>query len=145
MFPFFFTVPIPWLIETLSAFAVVQERVDESPFKKQDFIRGGEKAGKKVDLETMMPYTWSGLEAYLFENKIIACLDDYKLNSGERYTEYKGIIRAIGKVIYDRNFSGAAVNALNPNLIARQLGLAEKTQVEVKEQPLFSEDSETEE
>ena len=30
-------------------------------------------------------------------------------------------------MIFDRNFSGAAVNALNSNLIARQLGLAEKT------------------
>ena len=116
------------------------QRVDEAPFKKQDFIRGGELAGKVVELDTIRPYTWAGLEAYLFEKGIIASLDDYKLNTGERYSEFKGIIRAIGKVIYDRNFSGAAVNALNPNLIARQLGLAEKTQVEVKEQPLFGDE-----
>jgi hypothetical protein len=103
------------------------ERVDTSPFYKQDFIRGGESAGTKVNLECLRPYTWEGLEMYLREKSVITDLDDYKGNSEGAYTEFQDTIRAIAKVIYDRNFSGAAVNALNANLIARQLGLAEKT------------------
>lgn len=114
------------------------QSVDDSPGIKKDFIKGGEMAGTIVDMETMRPYTWEGFEDYLFQRGIISDLEDYRYNKDGRYSEFGGIIRAIGKVIYDRNFSGAAMNFLNSNLIARQLGLAEKTQVKVtEEQPLF--------
>ena len=33
------------------------QRVEESPFKKQDFIRGGESAGSIVELDTLKPFT----------------------------------------------------------------------------------------
>lgn len=114
------------------------QSVDENPGFKKDFIKGGESAGTIVDIETMRPYTWEGLEDFLFQKGIITNLDDYRQNTDGRYQAYSGIIRAIGKVIFNRNFSGAAMNFLNSNLIARQLGLAEKTQVKVtEEQPLF--------
>ena len=114
------------------------QSVDENAGFKKDFIKGGEMAGTIVDLETMRPYTWEGLEDFLFEKGIITNLNDYKQNTDGRYQDYADIIRAIGKVIFNRNFSGAAMNFLNSNLIARQLGLAEKTQLKVtEEQPLF--------
>ena len=114
------------------------QSVDENPGFKKDFIKGGEMAGTIVDIETMRPYTWEGLEDFLFEKGIITNLNDYRQNTDGRYQDYAGIIRAIGKVIFNRNFSGAAMNFLNSNLIARQLGLAEKTQLKVsEEQPLF--------
>ena len=114
------------------------QSVDENPGFKKDFIKGGESAGTIVDIETMRPYTWEGLEDFLFQKGIITNLDDYRQNTDGRYQEYAGTIRAIGKVIFNRNFSGAAMNFLNSNLIARQLGLAEKTQIKVtEEQPLF--------
>ena len=114
------------------------QSVDENPGFKKDFIKGGESAGTIVDIETMRPYTWEGLEDFLFQKGIITNLDDYRQNTDGRYQDYAGIIRAIGKVIFNRNFSGAAMNFLNSNLIARQLGLAEKTQLKVTgEQPLF--------
>lgn len=122
-------------------FCGYRKQVDENPFIKQDFIRGGDLAGNKVELETMMPYTWAGFEVYLFENKVATNLDKYKMNFENAYSEYVDIIRTIDKIIFNRNFSGAAVNAFNANLIARSLGLQDKQQIEViKEQPLFSED-----
>lgn len=117
------------------------QTIDSNPAYKKDFIKGGESAGTIVDIETMRPYTWEGLEDFLFEKGIITNLDDYRQNTDGRYQEYTGIIRAIGKVIFNRNFSGASMNFLNANLIARQLGLAEKSQVAItKEQPLFADD-----
>lgn len=117
-------------------------RVNGTPFKKQDFIRGGEYAGSKVNLDQMAPYTWEGLEAYLFEKVGIAHIEDYRYNKDGRYEKFTGIIHAIGKIIYDRNFSGAAVGAFSHNLIARQLGLTEKTEMKVTEQPLFGDPDE---
>lgn len=114
------------------------EMIDESPFLKQDFIRGGDSAGKIVELETMLPYTWAGLEDYLAENDILAKLEDYKANKDNRYSEFAEVITHIDKIIYDRKYSGAAVNAFNANIIARDLGLADKTQNTITvEQPLF--------
>ena len=81
----------------------------------------------------MRPYTWAGLESFLFEKGVISKLEDYKSNKYGNYEEFKDIVRAIGKIIYDRNFSGAAVNIFNSNLIARQLGLADKTETEIKD------------
>lgn len=101
-------------------------------------MKGGAKAGQIIDMPTMRPYTWEGLTDYCFEKNVIQDLEDYRFNTGGRYSEFKGIIRAINTVIFDRNFSGAAMEMLNPNLIARQLGMAEKTHMTVaEEQPLF--------
>ena len=116
------------------------QMMDESPFMKQDFIRGGDAAGSIIELETIQPYTWEGFEDYLREHQIIAKLDDYRSNKEGRYSEFAEIITHIGKVMYDRKFRGAAVGAFNANIIARDLGLTDKTQTTVAmEQPLFPE------
>lgn len=121
------------------------QSVDENPGFKKDFIKGGESAGQVVDLEQMRPYTWEGLEDFVFEQGIITDLQDYRYNKDGRYSEFEGIIRAITRVIYDRNISGSAMNFLNPNIIARYHGMADKSEVKVQEeQPLFG-DEETEE
>lgn len=118
-----------------------RKEVDSRPFIKQDFVRGGDNAGQKVDVEAQLPYTWSGFEVYLFEQGVAANLDKYKMNFENAYSEFIDIIRVIDKIIFTRNFSGAAVNAFNANLIARSLGLQDKQQIEViKEQPLFGDD-----
>lgn len=40
-----------------------------------------------------------------------------------------GVVTRAEKVIYDQKFSGAAADLLNPNIIARDLGLADKREV----------------
>lgn len=101
--------------------------VDDNPFKKNDFIKGGEFAGVIVKLDQMKPYTWVGLENYLFEKDIIADLNDYELNTDRNYDEYQPVIRAIKKVIWEQSYSGAASNVFNANIIARQLGLIDQS------------------
>ena len=115
--------------------------IDENPAQKQDFLKGGDNAGKIIELDVMRPFTWEGFEDFLSENGVIADLEDYRYNKDNRYPEFQTVIKQIGRVIYDRNVSGAAMNFLNSNLIARYLGMAEKTQMTVKEeQPLFGDE-----
>lgn len=102
-------------------------RIDERPFLKQDFIRGGELAGSKVELETLRPYSWSGLGAYLFEKGIISKLKDYKQNTYGNYDEFQPVVHAIDEIMFSQKFEGAAAGAFNASIIARDLGLAEKT------------------
>lgn len=43
--------------------------------------------------------------------------------------DFLGVVTRAEKVIYDQKFSGAAADLLNPNIIARDLGLADKREV----------------
>ncbi|HBZ17506.1 MAG TPA: DNA-packaging protein [Pantoea sp.] len=43
--------------------------------------------------------------------------------------DFMGVVTRAEKVIYDQKFSGAAADLLNPNIIARDLGLADKREV----------------
>lgn len=40
--------------------------------------------------------------------------------------DFKGVVRKVESVIYQQKFSGAAADLLNPNIIARDLGLTDK-------------------
>lgn len=75
----------------------------------------------KCELEKMRAYTWTGL--YTFLN--ITTLDWYK----ER-EEFLPIIKRIQNILYTQKFEGAAAGLLNPNIIARDLGLADKSNIE---------------
>ena len=114
------------------------QMVDEMPSEKQDFIRGGETAGTIVVLESIQPYTMSGFEDYLAENDIVAKLDDYISNKDNRYSEFTAIITRIRNIMFDQKFRGAAVGAFKENIIARELGLTDKSESTIiAEQPLF--------
>lgn len=107
------------------------QEVDETPFVKQDFIRGGESAGTKVNFDHIHPYSWAGLDTYLFKNGIISNLDDYRLNTGGAYEEFRSTIVRIEKAMFNQKFKGASVGAFNASIIARDLQLAEITKTEV--------------
>ncbi len=87
------------------------------------------KLDKQVTLDRETPLTWDGFDLYLRKAKILACTDDYRYNKEDRYTEYANIIRVIGQEIYNDKYSGAAAGVFNANIIARDLGLSEKTEV----------------
>ncbi len=102
---------------------------DDNPLLE---VKGFAFQGKvtKEDFPKMKAYTWDGFEDYLYEKDIISKLDDYKANREERYNDYVDIIRRIGKIIRNQKFQGAAAELLNPNIIARDLGLTDKQNVE---------------
>lgn len=77
----------------------------------------------ECEVPKMRAYTWSGLEYYLD----IYSLRDYKTNP--EYKDFSQIITRLENVIYTQKFEGAAAGLLNANIIARDLGLADKKDV----------------
>jgi len=108
-----------------------QYKVDckNSP-KKENFYSS--RADKQVSVDREIPLTWDGFEIWLRKKGIITRLDHYKSNLDNNYSEYLYIIRAIDKEIYEDKFSGAAAGIFQHNIIARDLGLIDKKDIDGK-------------
>jgi len=78
-------------------------------------------------LPKMRAYTLDGLCLFL------DCSPNYfrAFKSQERIDKeiYVQVIERIERTIYNQKFTGAAADLLNPNIIARDLGLADKSEV----------------
>lgn len=102
----------------------------DNPLYEKDWVG---KDAYEVDKPKMRAFTWTGLEVYLD----IDSLREYKTNP--TYKEFSQVISRIDKIIYTQKLEGAAAGLLNANIIARDLGLVDKKQQDIKtEQPLFS-------
>lgn len=82
-----------------------------------------------VELPKMRPFTLQGLCLYLdcntmYFNHFESALKDKEDDISK---DFSIIITRIREIIYNQKFSGAAAGFLNANIIARDLGLAEKT------------------
>lgn len=97
------------------------EKNSEKKWKKQDFIRGGESAGMKVELETENPYSIEGLCIYIDISKQTF----YNYESCEDKT-YFDVCARIRDIINRQHFEGGMVGAFNANIVTRKLGLEEK-------------------
>lgn len=106
---------------------VIHER--NNPMYKVEYV-GKEARIERTPLET--PLTFEGFECYLADRGIINDLGDYSSNKDERYNDFATIIARIRGNCYVHNLKGAAVGLFNANIIARKLGLVEKTQADVK-------------
>ncbi len=70
----------------------------------------------------MHAMTYQGLELFLDISR--QTWDNYRKNN-----DYLAVTNAIEKIIYEQKFSGAAATLLNPNIIARDLGLSDKRDI----------------
>ena len=68
------------------------------------------------------PYTIKGLCVYIDTGE--STWNDYKTK--EEHKDFRKIIEIIENIIYTQKFEGAAAGFFNANIIARELGLAEK-------------------
>lgn len=100
------------------------EACDENQLMEIDF-RG--KDATEVSLPKMRAYTWAGLE--VFCDITDEGLRSYK--SKPEYKDFYGVITRIEKIMYNQKFTGAAAGFLNPNIIARDLGLKESTSADI--------------
>lgn len=106
------------------------------------------KDADRVELPKMIAFTIHGLCIYLgcntaYFRQFKATLKDKKeekLKKGEE--DFSTVITRIEEVIYNQKFIGAAAGFLNPNIIARDLGLVDKKEVEKTELLLTPEDRE---
>lgn len=104
------------------------EWCDSNPLIEIDF-KG--KDAYKVEIPRMRPYTLHGLCLYIGCNtKYFNDFDDgIKGNKDDLSKDFSEVITRIRETIYHQKFSGAAAGFLNPNIIARDLGLSDKKEL----------------
>lgn len=81
-----------------------------------------------VKISTKEPMTMEGFKCYGHEHDIT--IDHYIKNSEDAYNDYRPIVTRIKETIFKNNFSRASVGIYKENLIARQLGIGDKSQVD---------------
>lgn len=109
------------------------EWVDDNPLKKEESSSEASERGiteKSKVSPNARPYTLKGLCIYLGCNSLYFINFKRQLPEGEE--DFNLVIRRIEETIYTQKFEGAAVGAFNANIIARDLGLADKKQVDSK-------------
>jgi hypothetical protein len=84
---------------------------------------------------TARPYTMQGLCLYLDCNLVYFNQFEKSLEKkeDELSKDFSKIVSRIRETIYMQKFEGAAVGAFNSNLIARELGLTDKTELTGKD------------
>lgn len=101
---------------------------DNNPVTKMDF------KGKDADMviyEIDRPLSWLNFKVWLYKNQGVgmSTVDDYKANKDNVYDAYSGIIRVIDAEIFGNQYDGAAAGVYQQNIVARRLGLADKSDV----------------
>lgn len=104
---------------------------DENPWYKTDF-KG--KDADEVQIPTSRPYTVTGLCLYLDCNSLY--FRDFEKGlagkEDQQSKDFSQIVTRIKETIETQQFEGAIVGAYNANIIARKLGLSDKSEVEQK-------------
>jgi len=102
---------------------------------KVDF-RGG--FAKRVLIPTPSPMSIEGLCLFLGVNtKYLWDFKDGLKKEDPLYEQFSEIITRVEAIIFKQQFEGATAGIYNSNIIARKLGLTDKKEVSIKEQPLF--------
>ena len=94
---------------------------EKNPLKEHKVMSVGGQI-KKTDAKLGRPYTQAGM--CLFMSMSVATYHNYKNTDG-----FLEVTTIIDQIIYDQKYSGASVGLFNANIIARDLGLADKVEV----------------
>ena len=100
---------------------------DNNPLTKHEVIKSGNRAGEVVEFPISRPYTLTALCIFLGVNT--KYFHDFKKHLKENETDFSEVITRIEDSIYNQKFEGASVGLFNANIIARDLGLMDKTDV----------------
>lgn len=100
--------------------------MDGHTWDKQEAIKSGDKVGTLISVPTKTPLTiqgfcnFAGVSSELYAR--------YKSDKG--FEDYHGITTYMDGIIKQNQLEGSMVGAYNPNIVARLLGLAEKTETD---------------
>jgi hypothetical protein len=97
------------------------------PWIKHEAIKSGQNVGTLVGIPTVIPYTIEGLCTYC------GVSENFLRANRQIDNELSTVIEEIYRVVETQQFTGAAVGAFNANIIARKLGLVEKTNISTPE------------
>jgi hypothetical protein len=107
------------------------EWIEENPLIQIDF-KG--KDADRVEIPHTMPFTIQGLCIYMNCNTLY--FRDFEVSiqgkEDQLSKDFSQIIHDIKQIIYNQKFSGASCGFYNANIIARDLGLVEKSESSVK-------------
>lgn len=104
------------------------EWCEDNPLIEVDFVG---KDATQVEKPKMRAFTMQGLCLYLdcntryfneFENNL-------KGKTEQISKDFSAIVTRVREIIYNQKFTGAAAGFLNPNIIARDLGLTDKADI----------------
>ena len=102
------------------------ESTEKRKWYKQEAIKGGDKAGTTMSIETETPFTLSGLCIFLGINT--RWFTEFQESSTYKNNkDFSLVITHVQEIIDTQQFEGATVGAFNHNIIARKLGLTDKT------------------
>jgi hypothetical protein len=97
---------------------------DNRKWVKKDWVG---KDAYEVLRETETPYTLTGLCLYLNCNR--GYFGDFKKTCNE---DFSLVISRVEDIMYTQKFEGASVGAFNANIISRELGLVDKSEVKTE-------------
>jgi hypothetical protein len=118
-------------------FETYKNETKSSPIKKHVFV------GKdgNADYELIeRPLTVDGFELWCWRNNIISDLSNYFANSNNKYAEYSTICSRIRKEVRNDQIEKGLAGIYNTSITQRLNGLTDKSEITVKEQPLFPDD-----
>jgi len=101
------------------------EWCDANPLIEIDF-KG--KDADRVEIPKMRAFTIQGLCLYLDCNT--QYFKNFKTQERKDKDDFSLVITRIEEIIYNQKFTGAAAGFLNPNIIARDLGLSDKKELD---------------
>ena len=118
-------------------FETYKNETKSNPIKKHVFV------GKdgNADYELIeRPLTVDGFEVWCWRNEIINDLSNYFANSNNKYSEYSTICSRIRKEVRNDQIEKGLAGIYNTSITQRLNGLTDKSEITVKEQPLFPDD-----
>lgn len=95
--------------------------VEDNPLLEQKIFHANGQITKDT-VSKMRAMTLTGLRLFLG-------IDAQTWTNYKAREDFIGVITRAEEIIYDQKFAGAAADLLNANIIARDLGLADKTEV----------------
>jgi hypothetical protein len=111
----------------------------EDYWLKEEVVKGGPSAGQIITTKVRTPLSVLGFCVFAgitFEGTFYYMLNPEKANTETRgshysghYEEYCEVARFIRNTCNRQQYDGAAVGAYNANIVARGIGLADKTEV----------------
>ncbi|MBX3241022.1 MAG: DNA-packaging protein [Chitinophagaceae bacterium] len=103
--------------------------VDRNPWYRSEAIKSGNRTGDIIQVPTARPYTLSGFCLYVHASE--SFWRDFRSN--ENIQEgFSSVISRIEDIIRTQKFEGATVGVFNANIIAQDLGLRSKIDLDNK-------------
>jgi hypothetical protein len=96
------------------------------------------KDGERVADPQKVPYTLEGFKRYCRKN--YGDVEQYFWNKDNYYNDFVGICSYIKNEIRENQITGGLLGFYNPSITQRLNGLTDKSEVTVKEQPLFGDE-----